>query len=712
MATLEKIRSKSVLLVVIIAVALLAFILGDAITNGRNLFGSNTTVAKVGNDKIEIQDYQRKQQELSQRIEEARRQNPQQYANFDNQVLSQQAIEDLIDEKMMNNAIGSLGIQSSPEVLRFFMLENPQTVLPEMEQLISALQQSGLQVSTPAEAYDVIFQPQKYGLSARQMSPFQKQWVALESKYNNQISWMIYGVLSQNSIQANKLDVAAMKRDYVAAANLKVAKKPYGELDEKKYPVSDAEVQKAYAEEKEKYALDETTKKISFITVSVSPSTKDIETASLLAATVVKELRNGGVTKETRKNGLDIQRHDMRLSDVKDVMLKSFLQTAGLGRDSIIRNSQQGFLVAKINSRSSAVDSLEVSTIAIQGSKELVNSVLAYANSGLPLDSINTRFSADSVSYQAAQWMPLYTANGSTGKNMGLTESVYDSLYNSNGKYMVIDEQEGIAVLGTVNKKSSPKEIVEYETVEYELHPSETTLADAREKLQKFISQNNTASKFVKNAKAAGYNPVDLDITPSTPAIPMGGNMFYPDSRSLARWVVIDGKDGEVSKIYQSKDPARPSLYVAAVVDTYEDYIPWNDKNVKDELTAKIRRSKAGDAMVKQYSKNTVEEAAQAMQVEPVVVEKLQSGKHDMTITDSKVKGRIMGSKAGNKLQVVKGEDGVYAYVITEVIEEPVQMTDEQFEDMARRQYTVNTPQALRGKKKIEVNTYKFEQGE
>lgn len=711
MATLEKIRSKSVLLVVIIAVALLAFILGDAITNGRNLFGNNTTVAKVGNDKIEIQDYQRKQQELSQRMEESRRQNPQ-AANYDSQVLSQQALNELIDEKMMNNAVGSLGIQSSPEVLRFFMLENPQTVLPEMQQLISALQQSGLNVSSPAEAYDVIFQPQKYGLSARQVAPFQQQWVALEGKYNNQISWMIYGILSQNSMQANKLDAAAMKRDYVAAANLKVAKKPYGELDAKKYPVSDAEVQKAYDAEKEKYAIDETTKKISFISVSVPPSTKDIETATLLAATVVKELRGSGVSKETRKNGLDIQRHDMRLSDVQDPMLKAFLQNAGLGRDSIIRNNQQGFLVAKVNNRTSAVDSLEVSTIAVQGSKQLVESVLVYANSGLPLDSINTRFSADSVSYQAAQWMPLYTANGSTGKNLGLTESVYDSLYNSNGKYLVINEQEGVAVLGTVSKKSTPKEIVEYETVAYELHPSETTLAEAREKLQKFISQNNTAEKFEKNAKAAGYNPMDIDITPSSPAIPMGGNMYYPESRSLARWIVMDGKDGEVSKIYQSKDPAKPTLYVAAVLNTYEDYIPWNDKDVKEELTAKVRRSKAGDAMVKQYSKNTVEEAAQAMQVEPVMVEKLQSGKRDMTVTDSKVKGRIMGSKPSNKLQVVKGDDGVYAYIITEVISEPVQMTDEQFEDMARRQFTVNTPQALRGKKKIENNMYKFEMGE
>ena len=52
MATLEKIRSKSVLLFVIIIVALLAFILGDFLTSGRTYFGSGMTVAQVGEKKV------------------------------------------------------------------------------------------------------------------------------------------------------------------------------------------------------------------------------------------------------------------------------------------------------------------------------------------------------------------------------------------------------------------------------------------------------------------------------------------------------------------------------------------------------------------------------------------------------------------------------------------------------------------------------------
>ena len=58
MATLEKIRSKSVLLFTIIIVALLAFILGDFLTSGRSLFGGGTTIAQIGDHKIDVQLFQ------------------------------------------------------------------------------------------------------------------------------------------------------------------------------------------------------------------------------------------------------------------------------------------------------------------------------------------------------------------------------------------------------------------------------------------------------------------------------------------------------------------------------------------------------------------------------------------------------------------------------------------------------------------------------
>ena len=60
MATLEKIRKRSVLLLVIIGAALVAFIIGDFLNSGRNIFGDGTTVAKVDGEKIDYLAFQQR----------------------------------------------------------------------------------------------------------------------------------------------------------------------------------------------------------------------------------------------------------------------------------------------------------------------------------------------------------------------------------------------------------------------------------------------------------------------------------------------------------------------------------------------------------------------------------------------------------------------------------------------------------------------------
>ena len=59
MATLEKIRKRGVLLVIVIGVALLSFIIGDFLTQGSTFFNkSRETVAEINGEKINIRDYQ------------------------------------------------------------------------------------------------------------------------------------------------------------------------------------------------------------------------------------------------------------------------------------------------------------------------------------------------------------------------------------------------------------------------------------------------------------------------------------------------------------------------------------------------------------------------------------------------------------------------------------------------------------------------------
>lgn len=711
MATLEKIRSKSVFLIVVIGVALLAFIVGDALTNSRNIFGDHTTVAKVGNVKVDYLEYQRKREDLNNQLEEARRNNPQQYSNFDTQILPEMAVEQLMQEALVLNAADKADIRCTGNLLRFYMLDNPNN--PEVVKVMRQLISNNISVQTPQQAYEVIFNPKRNGLTDAQVEPYQRAWLAAEKETERLVKLQTYQRLLTGLVHANDLDKKALYNDYVATSNVNVAFKPYGELNEKEYPVSDKEIADRYNKDKNEFMVEEPTREISFISVQILPSAADQKASKDLAAKTVASLSNGGqLSKDIKKDGVNLTRYALREKDI-DPTLRGIVTTASADSAKIVSNDIQGFKVVRVVSRTSAVDSIQVNLVSV-ASEGLGKRVLADLNSGkVVADSLMSKFSADSVATQLEQWIPLYTADGETN---ALPKETLDSLRNAGGKYISIRQGAGQGMLiAQLAKQNAAVSVVEYDLAEYVLAPSTETRNRERSKFEKFLGANNTAEKFTANAAKEGYTVQQFVLTSSTPAVPrfQGMNQYYPESRQVVRWVMIDGEKGEVSHIYNSNDAVRPSMYAAVIEDAYDDYAPVTNKAVREELTARIRADKAGDKMLKEYSgkTQTVESAAQAMKVEmknyPKMRFALGSG-----IGDARLVGRISGAKADKKVNITKGSDGVYVYQV-------VAHENEKFPynaDIYDRQYAqfvnIDMVKMLQGTKRVINNVYKFEAGE
>lgn len=712
MATLERIRSKSVFLLVVIFVALLAFVLGDAITNGRNLFGSHTTVAKVGGDKIDYLEYQQKREEMNRQLEEARRQNPDQYASFDVQLLPQMAVNQLVSEKLLAEAVKKMGITTSPELLRRFMLENPQ---PSSEQMmiVRSLQSMNVNVTSMAQVHDVIFNPKSNNLTQTQVEPLQKSWLALEAEASQRLAEQTYISLLGGTLQANDLDKKALYNDFIELSQVQLAFRPYGQLDENEYPVSDAEINEAYAAEKGRFKVEEPTKEISFIAVNIAPSDADRAAASTLAMAAAKALRDSASTlgRDLRKEGLSIEKRVLRGNDLPGGALRNFVNSAPRDSVSVVSENMRGFTVVKMGKKYTEVDSVQLNLVTVAGAT-LPEKVLARLNSGLSVDSLTSAFKADSVMVQAKQWISLYD---NKGKTEAIRQSQLDSLQNAGGKFIKMMSTGEGALLAQIVDRGTPKEIYEYEVVEYALHPSAQTVNAANEKLEKFLAANTTATKVRENAAKEGYTLQTFELTQSSNAVPrmQGYNMYYPDSRQVVRWVMMDGNAGEVSKIYESKDAAQPALYVAAVNSEYDEYVPVSNTEVKKYLTDKVRRSKAGDAQLKKYQSKATDMAAvaSAMGVQPQDLAQFRFASRS-GVNDQKVMGQIAGSKPGKKVVLVKGDDGIYAYVVNGNSKENFKYDDATYQRQYQQLFRSDMEQMLRGAKKIENNVYKFEAGE
>lgn len=710
MATLEKIRSKSVFLIVVIGVALLAFIVGDAITNSRNLFGDQSTIAKIGSDKIDYTEFNKKREELNNQYEQMRRQNPAQASQFDTQLLSQMALDQLVAEHLLDEAADKAGIQTSAEQLRYYVMENP--INPNFQTLLQQLNASGLSVSTPQQAYEVIFNPARNGFTEQQMAPMRRAWLAMEEETKQMIKRQQYQSLLYRTVKANDLDKKALYNDYVATSNVDLAFHPYGMLDPKKYEVTDAEIAAAYNEEKNGFKVDLPTKDVKFIAVNIPPSTADREDAHMLAVKVVENLSDstGQLSKEVKKLGVSSTQKEVRRSDLKRNPVSDFVLSAQPGEVKVVTENIKGFTVVKMGKRSSAVDSIQLNIVQVAG-ETLPARVLAKLNAGLPADSVAKTFGADSVAAQTNQWIPLITAQGRTN---ALEQGQLDTLLNAGGKYISLMSSPQGALLAQVAKRNAPVEVVEYEEVTYDLKPSTKTVNDERMKLEKFLDENATAEAFAENAAKAGYTVQNFSFNTSSPAVPRmpGMNSYFPDSRQVVRWVMMDGKPGQVSHIYESKDALTPALYAVAVTAEYDDFVPLSNPEVKSYASELARKNKVGEELLKQYQPKagSIASVAEAMGVQPSNNPSFRFGRN-YQVADAEVVGQIAGSKPG-KVVLVKGDNGVYAYQITSQKTESFPYTESQYEQQYYQLINPNLAEMLKGAKKYDNRIYKFEAGD
>ena len=102
MATLEKIRQRKKILAIVIGAALLAFIIEVGVEAiGRS--GGNSAAAKVGNEKIDIMAFQR-------RVEQEAADDQQNNKQIDAAVRQQQVLDEMINEKLLEQEYKKLGI--------------------------------------------------------------------------------------------------------------------------------------------------------------------------------------------------------------------------------------------------------------------------------------------------------------------------------------------------------------------------------------------------------------------------------------------------------------------------------------------------------------------------------------------------------------------------------------------------------------------------
>lgn len=640
MATLEKIRSKSVLLLIIIGVALLAFIVGDFFNSGRSLFGPGTTAAKVEDVKVDINDLNNNVNEMSRQAQGR--------MNVDNGVLQNQVLCNLLAQGLGQKEYEALGLVVTDAELSDAMLGRGKEYANYM------LQQTGMQM-TVDQFYDMVQNPQAYNITGDNVAAVRQQWAAFEKQVESDLLSRKFITLLGGTLQANELDAKAMYADVNTTYALEYATKPYASLSDtdERFAVSDDEIEAEWKANREYYSLPEEVRAISYINVDIVPSEEDLAAARQNVAEVLEALNT--------TDNLDIlaekptfmgERNTVPVSAISDAAVKSFADTAAVGSAAVITDFNNSYVIGKLFSRSSAVDSVLVDMVAVAGTQAKVDSILQMMDANATVDQLKE---AGVAGINDSIWLSVHNPQFDALKERLQTVAAGTTFIADS-----LNEAAGVpATLMRVVRRRAPEPIVDIALVTSQVRPSETTIYGLQDRIQEYLYANTTADKFRENAVAAGFVAPTARVSLSTPQI-----NGLPDSQNVIFWAMKADK-GDVSHIFGDEQTGH--YIVAAVNDVYDDYIPATDPQVRALITAKLRNDKKAAAIIadlKDKAKD-VNGYAQIMGVTPgtASVNFLQGNPH----VGGKVLAKAAAAGKGAIVGPMQDDNGVVVVKVVDV---------------------------------------------
>ena len=689
MATLEKIRKRSVLLLVIIGAALVAFIIGDFLNSGRNIFGDGTTVAKVDGEKI---DYLAFQQRYSEFTEQNKNASQQDAATVQNQVLGT-----MIQETLFNEEYDALGIDVTDAELSNYMYKQMAMRDQDFAQTLGQLAQS-LAGNEKANALlgnaasqemmvqsirKIIFNPNQFGLTSEQVKAAQDWWLTKENDATEQLKQAKFGMLFQGAVQANALEIEAMKAQRMNSYDVQMVAIPYASLKDDDYKVSDEEIKAVYNAEKNRFALDEEARLAYYITVPVVPSAADLQKANKFLARVDSALHaSQGLEGVRQFNELSINERKARQSELASLGMdaKQFADSAAVSQISKIYTRGDNRTIYRLLSKNSEIDSVKVVVAPVEGDKKKQDAALADLNAGKTVKDVK----ADTTE------IDIFAAL----QQGAMTDEQKAKLLAAGDEYFVLDSTDKGAAICKVIEKKAPKTVYNIGEVSFVVDPSKDTRANLLNDLQKFLDNA---------AKAEHSYTAMRDVVLSSQA--MLGNSVKNSSK-LIHWLFKDAKEGEVSAIQQDNDV----LIVVALAQVYDDgFRPLSDPETKAYCEMKARNLKKADALAKKYAgkANDINGYARLMNS---AVQTLTVGTYPNM--EAALDGQVPFAKVGKVYGPVKGTNSLFVYTVVKKNAAVNKIDDAQLANMCKQQLgqalTSDFWALLKGGKEVTNNIINF----
>jgi peptidyl-prolyl cis-trans isomerase D len=593
MATLEKIRSKGVLLLIIIGLAMFAFIIGDFLNSGSSFFRqSQNKVGEVNGEVIRADEFMEAINQLSEvyKIEYG-------MSSLDeniNEQIRESVWETMVKEKLLTAELSKIGISLGKDELKDMVLGNNIHPLITGRRVFYNQNTDRFDKEILRNFLASLEETPETNEQKQQLVQAKNYWLYFENLIKTTRLEEKYQTLLTKGINPNSLDAKFAYEARKNSTNLIFVVKPYYSVADSSIKVSDDEIKDKYKSLKEQYKQD-TKREKKFVSFNKQPRQEDYIQVSEWINKLKPEFESEtDVTSIVNANS-DIVYKGLSLSE-KDIAadLRGFAFSGTKGQIYGPILSEGSYKMARIIQNGiSSPDSVKLRHIVIlENSSErtaaLADSVVGALKGGADFAALALKYS---------QVKGTATRGGEIGwvREKDLSVEMAQSAFSAPiNQVFTIKESGAIQIMQVIEKTANVKK-VKLAVIQREVTASSRTQSNIYNKAKQFAAKNKNLETFEAAAKKEGYV--------IRPYSNIGENQSrlegIKNSRQIIRWAYQSSK-GDISDVFECDNQ-----FIVAALSTINEkgYRPFED--VKDEIKSKVIIEKKADLIANEItSKN------------------------------------------------------------------------------------------------------------